>query len=104
MAFKNEDLTPEERETSIYQSAADRDEGFWHIYSDDHFWMKRLDKIAESSKPTGVGKDYRLRQDQVVLRKAPRELTEEEKLQRQDRFRKSDTPTHRNVHAAPAGS
>jgi len=66
-----------EQETHLNMTGDDRQT--WEVFTDDPVWIARLDKISEAIKTVGEGKLYRLRTDQVVLRKGKRQLTDEQK-------------------------
>lgn len=72
-------MTNEERETHLSMTADDR--SIWLVFSDDPYWMRRLDAIAEFVRNVGEGKEYRLRSDQLTLRKGKRQLSEAHKAQ-----------------------
>ena len=59
-------LTVAERETRL--SMTGDDHGTWDVFTDDPFWIARLDKIATAYKVNGEGRWYKLRSDQVVVR------------------------------------
>ena len=59
-------LTVAERETRL--SMTGDDHGTWDVFTDDPFWISRLDKIATAWKVNGEGRWYKLRSDQVVVR------------------------------------
>ena len=59
-------LTVAERETRL--SMTGDDHGTWDVFTDDPFWISRLDKIATAWKVNGEGRGYKLRSDQVVVR------------------------------------
>ena len=59
-------LTVAERETHLNMTGDDH--GTWDVFTDDPFWIARLDKIATAYKVNGEGRWYKLRSDQVVVR------------------------------------
>ena len=59
-------LTAAERETRL--SMMGDDHGEWDVFTDDPFWIARLDKIATAYRVNGEGRWYTLRADQVVVR------------------------------------
>ena len=59
-------LTIAERETHLNMTGDDH--GTWDVFTDDPFWIARLDKIATAWKVNGEGRWYKLRSDQVVVR------------------------------------
>jgi hypothetical protein len=74
------DLSNEERETHLNMTGDDH--GTWTVFSDDPYWVRRLEKIgAELVRETGKGREYRLAANMVTIRKAPkhRKYTAEEK-------------------------
>lgn len=79
-------MTNEERETHLSMTADDR--SIWIVFSDDPVMMRRLDAIAEFVRNVGEGKEYRLRADQLTLRKRKRQLSEAHKAQLADRMRR----------------
>jgi hypothetical protein len=66
-------LLPEERETVLHMTGDNRDD--WFVYSDDPYMMRRLDKLAEVVRIVGSGKEYRIRADQILLRKGKRQVS-----------------------------
>ena len=52
-------LTVAERETRL--SMTGDDHGTWDVFTDDPFWIARLDKIATAYKVNGEGRWYKLR-------------------------------------------
>ena len=76
-------LTADEREICVSQTDAERADGIWHVFTSSPYWIRRLDKFGELIREDGLGgKEYRLRQKQVLLRKQPK------KRQMSDRQRK----------------
>lgn len=71
-------LTQEEQETHLSMVAADR--GTWEVYSDDPVMQRRLEAIGAEpftyGNETLGGKHYRLRADQVVLRKGKKTVSD----------------------------
>lgn len=67
-------MTNSERETCLNMTADDH--STWLVFSDDPYWMRRLDSIAEFVRNVGEGKEYRLRADQLTLRRGKRQLSE----------------------------
>lgn len=70
---------PEEQETAIVQSADNRSE--WVVYTDDPYWIKRLDALkAEVIKEYyGGGKTYRLSDKQITVKKIRKTLSADRK-------------------------
>lgn len=78
---KISDMTLEERETHISQTAAAREEGKgWDVYTDDPVWIRKLEAIGLKSyhQTAGGGKFFTLPENQITLRKA-RVVSAEEK-------------------------
>lgn len=78
-------LTQDEQETCFSIVASDRK--LIHVFSDDPVWMARLDKIATFVRVTGEGKEYTLRDDQLVVRKGKKQMSEAQKAQMSERMR-----------------
>lgn len=78
MADFSNDLSNEERET--HANMAGDTHGEWTVFSDDPYWVRRLDKIAAGT-PVGKGKEYKLQANQVTLRAVPkkRKITDEQR-------------------------
>lgn len=61
-----------EREISLTQSAEDRQNGVWHVWTNDNFMHRRLKSVgAKVVTETENGTTYELDQRQVLLRKVP---------------------------------
>lgn len=69
------ELSNAERETHLNMTADDR--STWIVFTDDPVMMRKLDVVAESAKAVGAGKEYRLRADQVLIRKGKRFVSDE---------------------------
>jgi hypothetical protein len=84
-------LSADEREICVCQTDEERAEGVWHVYTSSPFWMRRLDKFGELVQDRGEGKEYRLQQNQVHLRKLPKKrvMTEEQREAVRERLQKS---------------
>ena len=84
--YKTLDL--ESRETHL--NMAGDDTKTWRVFSDDAYWIRRLDKIAECVRETGQGREYVLQANQVIIRAIPKkvELTEEQRNARRESFAK----------------
>jgi hypothetical protein len=78
------ELLPEERETMFNMTGNNHNE--WIVFSDDPYWMRRLDKVATVIRIVGKGKEYRLRAEQVVLRMGKKQLSEEQRVNLSKRF------------------
>lgn len=62
-----------EREIAFSQSAQDRRDGVWHVWTNDPYWLRRLATIgAEVVRDSGASKEYKLDQRMVLLRKVPK--------------------------------
>lgn len=60
-------LSADERETHL--SMTGDDHNTWWVYTDDPYWIRRLDKIAERIPGAVHGCYYELEKGQVTLRK-----------------------------------
>ena len=58
-------LTAAERETRLSMMGDDHET--WHVFTDDPFWIARLDKIATAWKENGEGRWYKIPARQVTL-------------------------------------
>ena len=67
-------LTASERET-IFRMVGD-DHGEWDVFTDDPFWVARLDKIATAYRVNGEGKWYKIPANQVTIKAPPKPPTE----------------------------
>lgn len=70
-----------EKETMMNMVADDR--SYWEVFSDDEVMQARLEKVGAElirTASSGEGKFYRLRTDQVHIRKGKRQYSEEEKV------------------------
>ena len=79
-------LTLDEMETHASMVASDR--SVWEIQTDDPVWIARLDKIATAYKTSATGKWYRLRADQILVRKGKREISEETRAKRAEQLQR----------------
>jgi len=70
------ELTKEERELHINMTADNHNT--FLVGTDDPYWIRRLDKIAERTMTSGEWVEYELPANQVTLRK-PRKVTEEQR-------------------------
>jgi len=63
-------LARDEMETHISQTAEDRQRGIWHVYTDDPYWMRRLDerggKLVKVER--SGGRHYEIAHRQITLR------------------------------------
>jgi hypothetical protein len=80
------DLTLEERETAITQSAADRSR--WIIYTDDPVMITKLERLGMPAvvRVDGIGREYIVEANQVSFRRK-RIMTEEQKEKRREQAR-----------------
>lgn len=62
-------LTKEEMETAFVQSAEDRANGIWHVFTCDAYWQKRLAKYGKLEKQDGLGYWYTIEHKQLSFRK-----------------------------------
>jgi hypothetical protein len=73
------ELANEERETMLNMTADNR--GVWLCFSDDPVMMKKLEEVGEFVRVVGQGKEYRLRADQITIRKGKRAMSDERRAQ-----------------------
>ena len=89
------DLQIDERETHL--SMAGNEHGHWDVFTDDPYWMRRLEKLGiEPVRVVGCGRQYRLTADQVLIRKGKRQVSEaqRERLRQNAHFGgKNTSPT-----------
>ena len=85
------ELSPAERETHLNQAGDDHNT--WTVYTDDPYWIRRLDKITEATKiePHG-GKHYTLDKQQVSLRKKRKPISAEQRQVLRERALKNLVP------------
>ena len=67
-------LTIAERETHLNMTGDDH--GTWDVFTDDPFWIARLDKIATAYKVNGEGRWYKIPANQVTIKAPPKPPTE----------------------------
>lgn len=80
------ELTPEERETHLNMTGDNHDE--WEVFTDDPYWIRRFEKLGvEPFQKVGWGYKYRLRADQVLIRKGKPQISEATRLARAARLR-----------------
>jgi hypothetical protein len=82
-------LTVGERETRL--SMMGDDHGTWDVFTDDPFWIARLDKIATAWKVIGGARWYKIPARQVTFRapaKPPTEAQIEIRRKAGERLRK----------------
>ena len=68
------ELTVEERETHLNMGGDDH--GTWTLYSDDPYWIRRLDKLGVPCVIRGAGREYTLTADQVLIRRGKRRMSD----------------------------
>lgn len=66
-------LTLSEREIVISQSAQDRRDGIWHVWSNDRYHQRRLEKRGAKliEETGGGGRQYEVGQRQILIRATP---------------------------------
>jgi K+/H+ antiporter YhaU regulatory subunit KhtT len=74
------DMLSEERETHFNMTGDNHSE--WVVFTDDPYWIRRLDKIGAVLREYGAGKEYILSASQVTVRAKPKELSAAEKERR----------------------
>lgn len=80
------DLSSAERETMLNMAADDR--SGWIVFSDDDVMMRRIESAnAEFVRVVGAGKEYRLRADQVLIRKGKRTVSNEQRQKSSERMK-----------------
>lgn len=79
------ELSNAERETHLSMMADDRT--VWVVFTDDPVMMRKFDAIAEFMEVVGGGKRYKLRADQLSLRKGKKQLSEARRAELADRMR-----------------
>ena len=75
-----------EQETHLNMTADDRQT--WEVFTDDPVMIARLDKISDAIKTVGEGKTYRLRADQVLLRKGKRSVSDAQRKKLAERMKR----------------
>lgn len=65
-------LSRDEMETHISQTAAERHSGVWHVYTDDPYWIRRMDERGAKlvKVEVGGGRHYEIAHRQITLRSA----------------------------------
>jgi len=82
--------TNAERETHLNLVADDR--SYWHVASNDPVMVGRLHRIgAELVRVVGETHFYRLRADQVLIRKGKRQMSERARIESAERLRSVST-------------
>jgi DNA-binding ferritin-like protein len=85
-------IDAESRETHL--SMTGNNHKTWHVFTDDPYWIARLDKVAELVSEAKQGREYRLQANQVIIRVVPKKIVlsdeqREELRQRMLRVRES---------------
>ena len=81
-----DELILDHRETHINMMACDHTE--WEIFSDDPYWMRRLEKLGiKPIEKVGDGYLYKLRSDQVFIRAGKRKISDEQRKKSSERMR-----------------
>lgn len=77
----------ESRETHLNMIGVDH--GTWYVFTDDPYWIRRLDKIGELVRETGQGREYKLQANQVIIRAIPKkaEMSDEQREASRERMR-----------------
>lgn len=61
-----------EREVSLSQSALDRRDNLFHIWTNDPYWYRRLEKVgAVLVKETVTSREYTVESRQILIRRVP---------------------------------
>lgn len=82
----SDELITDHRETHLNMMACDH--GEWELFSDDPYWMRRMEKIGiKPSKKAGDGYIYKLRADQVLIRAGKRAVSDEQRKKAAERMR-----------------
>ena len=84
-----------EIETHLNITAEDRNT--WFVFTDDPVMQRKFEKIGAKLVRTmrdGVGKEYTLRTDQVVLRTGKRKLSDRQKAELAGRLRPRAASSH----------
>jgi hypothetical protein len=79
------ELLPEERETHLNMTGDNHD--VWVVFTDDPYWIRRLDKVATATRIVGEGKEYRLPAKQITLRARAREIDDSVRKVRAENMR-----------------
>lgn len=82
-------LTAAEREIRL--SMMGDNHGEWDVFTDDPFWIARLNKIATAYKVNGEGRWYKIPANQVTIRAPAKALTEAQMEARREAGRKLHT-------------
>lgn len=82
----NDELITDHRETMLNMAAGNH--GEWELFSDDPFWMRRLEKLGiKPFEKAGEGYIYKLRADQVLIRAGKRGVSDEQRKKAAERMR-----------------
>lgn len=75
-------------EQEIHFSMSGDDPDTWYAYTDYPRWQRKLESVgAELVRDDGIGKHYRLRADQVLIRKGKRVVPEAQRKAAAKRLR-----------------
>lgn len=79
------ELSPEERETHLTMTASNREE--WEVFTDDPYWQRRIEGLdIQPFEVRGTGRRYRLRADQILIRKGKPAISEQTRQARAARL------------------
>lgn len=78
-------LQNEERETSL--SMMGDNHKVWEVFSDDPYWIARLDKIATAVETIGEGKRYLLDAGMISIKRKRKPMSEEQRMRSSERLR-----------------
>jgi|GEM_PF-5154198 len=98
------ELLPEERETHLSMAGDNRTE--WEVFSDDPYWIRRFEKLGVAPvEVVGTGFKYKIRSDQVLIRKGKREVSEEqrERMRRNNPFGNKNTSPAEEIDTGTLG-
>ena len=82
-------LLPEERETCLTMTGDNHEQ--WIIFTDDPYWLRRLEKIATAIETIGEGKRFVVDASQVTIGRKRKALSADEKLRRANALRSKNT-------------
>jgi hypothetical protein len=71
------ELLPEERELHIWMMGDDHTT--FMVFTDDPYWIRRLDKVATATRIVGEGKEYKLPVKQITIRAGRKNLSDSER-------------------------
>jgi len=88
-------LSRDEMETHISQTAQERIDNVLHIYSDDEVWIRKIEKLGIGGAVVNGfgGKEYKVDMNDysLYLRKKPK-MTDAQRAQASDRMKKLQNP------------